>query len=129
MLLASRGGLAHLCFRAHVGIRGVQHSGFPAGYQLILANSLTRSEKSAEERRMFNRGIFAYRFAFLALKEAMRELGLPDAVIAETESLGDLHTGRLDAATLYRLILRLPPQRVLQADSRDFGALPLVSAP
>lgn len=28
-----------------------------------------------------------------------------------------------------RLILRLPPQRVLQADSRDFGALPLVSAP
>lgn len=28
-----------------------------------------------------------------------------------------------------RLILRLPPQRVLQADSRDFGALSLVSAP
>lgn len=28
-----------------------------------------------------------------------------------------------------RLILRLPPQRVPNADSRDFGALPLVSAP
>ena len=28
-----------------------------------------------------------------------------------------------------RLILRLPPHRVLQSDSRDFGALPLVSAP
>ncbi|WP_394560583.1 YbaY family lipoprotein [Aquipseudomonas alcaligenes] len=28
-----------------------------------------------------------------------------------------------------RLILRLPPQRVTQADSRDFGALALVSAP
>lgn len=28
-----------------------------------------------------------------------------------------------------RLILRLPPQRVALADDRDFGALPLVSAP
>jgi uncharacterized lipoprotein YbaY len=28
-----------------------------------------------------------------------------------------------------RLILRLPPQRILRADSRDFGALSLVSAP
>ncbi|MEO4045532.1 YbaY family lipoprotein [Pseudomonas sp. CAU 1711] len=28
-----------------------------------------------------------------------------------------------------RLIQRLPPQRVLHADSRDFGALPLVKAP
>jgi uncharacterized lipoprotein YbaY len=28
-----------------------------------------------------------------------------------------------------RLILRLPPQRVTMADSRDFGALSLVSAP
>lgn len=28
-----------------------------------------------------------------------------------------------------RLILRLPPQRIIQAASRDLGALPLVSAP
>ena len=28
-----------------------------------------------------------------------------------------------------RLILRLPPQRVTQADSRDFGAMSLVGAP
>lgn len=28
-----------------------------------------------------------------------------------------------------RLILRLPPRLITQADSRDFGALPLVSAP
>lgn len=108
MLLGSRDGLVHLCFRAPVGIRDVRLSAFPDNCQLILANSLTRSEKSAEERLLFNRGVFAYRFAFLALKEAMRELGLPERLIAETDSLGDLHTGRLDGETLYRLLLRLP---------------------
>jgi hypothetical protein len=108
MLLGTREGLAHLRFRAPFGVREVRYSAFPAGYHLLLANSQTRSEKSAEERLLFNRGIFAYRFAFLALKEAMAELGLPSGVIQETECLGDLHTGRLAEADLYRLLLRLP---------------------
>lgn len=108
ILLGSAAGLVHLCFRAPVGIRDVRHSAFPSGYQLIVANSQTRSEKSAEERLLFNRGIFAYRFAFLALKEAMQALGLSRELIAETGSLGDLHTGRLSSADLYRLVLQLP---------------------
>lgn len=108
MLLGTREGLTHLCFRAPVGIRGIRYSRFPAGYQLIVANSQTRSEKSAEERLLFNRGIFAYRFAFLALKEEMRALGIPDERIRETESLGDIHTGRLSPTDIYRLVLRLP---------------------
>lgn len=108
ILLGSAAGLVHLCFRAPVGIRDAHYSSFPAGYQLIVANSQARSEKSAEERLLFNGGIFAYRFAFLALKEAMQELGLPPELLSATESLGDLHTGRLSAADLYRLILRVP---------------------
>jgi len=108
MLLGKRAGLTHLCFEAPVAVRGVRYSPFPAAYQLIMANSQTRSEKSAEERRLFNRGIFAYRFAFLALKEAMKSLALPAALIEETHCLGDLHTGRLDEADLYRLLLQLP---------------------
>jgi hypothetical protein len=100
--------LAHLCFRAPFGVRGARYSPFPAEYQLVLCNSLTRSEKSAEERLLFNRGIFAYRFAFLALREAMHDLGMDTALIAETESLGDAHVGRIAPADLYRLLLRLP---------------------
>jgi len=108
ILLGSSDGLVHLCFRAPVGIRDIRYSGFPEGYQLIVANSQTRSEKSAEERLLFNAGIFAYRFAFLALKQAMRDLGLPADTVRETASLGDVHTGRIPPETLYRLLLRLP---------------------
>jgi N-acetylgalactosamine kinase len=108
ILLGHRDGLVHLCFRAPVGIRDVRYSGFPEGYQLLVANSQTRSEKSAEERLMFNRGVFAYRFAFLALRAAMRDLGIADDVIAGTESLGDLNIGRVELGTLYQLLMRLP---------------------
>jgi hypothetical protein len=101
ILLGSPDGLVHLCFRAPVGIRDVLYSRFPDEYQLIVANSQTRSEKSAEERLLFNGGIFAYRFGFLALREAMRDLGMPEALIAGTESLGDLHTDRVSTADLY----------------------------
>jgi N-acetylgalactosamine kinase len=108
ILLGSREGLTHLRFDAPVAVRDQRRSRFPAGYQLILANSQTRSEKSAEERLLFNRGIFAYKFAFLALREAMSTLGLPASVIEETHCLGDLHTGRIAEADLYRLVLQLP---------------------
>lgn len=108
ILLGSRAGLTHLCFRAPFGIRGVRLSSFPAGYQLIVANSQTRSEKSAEERVMFNRGIFAYRFAFLALRDAMRNNGFRRELVAETACLGDIHSGRIPQPELYRLICALP---------------------
>jgi N-acetylgalactosamine kinase len=108
ILLGTRSGLTHLCFRAPFGIRGVRHSAFPVDHELIVANSQTRSEKSAEEKLLFNRGIFAYRFAFLALKQQMEAIGLPLPLIEETASLGDLHAGRLAQADLYRLIRGLP---------------------
>jgi galactokinase len=105
MLLGSREGLVHLCFRAPFGIRGVRFSRFPSGYELIVANSQTRSEKSAEQKLLFNQGIFAFRFAFAALKAELPALGLDPR---EVTCLGDLHTGRLTQTDLYRLLLRLP---------------------
>ncbi|MBI3910523.1 MAG: hypothetical protein HY320_06250 [Armatimonadetes bacterium] len=113
MLLGRRAGLTHICFAPPFDIRAVRPSPFPEDCQLILVNSRHRSEKSAEERLLFNRGVFAYRFAFRALKDALEryapELGIGPAVGAAIQCLGDFHTGRLPAAVIYRL-LRLVPQ-------------------
>jgi N-acetylgalactosamine kinase len=107
MLLGTRRGLAHLCFTAPVGVRGVRYSPFPSGYRLVLCNSLTRSYKSAAQKLLFNTGIFAYRFAYLALRDAMAEAGCSAELLRDTTCLGDLHAGRLSSAELYRLLLRL----------------------
>ncbi|MBM3460264.1 MAG: hypothetical protein FJX77_17225, partial [Armatimonadetes bacterium] len=119
ILLGRRGQMAHLRFEAPVGVKDVRYSRFPAGYELIVANSQTRSDKGAEERLLFNRGVFAYRFAFLALKDAMVRLGMPAELIAETACLGDLHRHRLTEAELYRLVLELP----VNISSRELAAL------
>lgn len=120
ILLGSREGLTHFRFDAPVAVRDLKRSRFPAGYQLILANSQTRSEKSAEERLLFNRGIFAYKFAFLALHRAMSTLGLPQSVIDGTHCLGDLHSGRIAEADLYRLLLQIPDYATAGELARQF---------
>jgi N-acetylgalactosamine kinase len=108
MLLGRRDGLTHLRFRPPFAVRDVRWSRFPPGYTLVAANSQMRSEKSAGERLLFNRGIFAYRFAFLALQEELRGAGIVPEQAEATESLGDLHEGRFPLEALYRLVLRLP---------------------
>jgi galactokinase len=104
MLLGRREGLVHLRFTPPFAVREQRLSRFPDAYELILANSGVRSEKSAEERLLFNRGIFAYRFAYLALR---KELGL-NGHHPSVGCLGDLHTGSHSLADLYRLLSRLP---------------------
>lgn len=104
MLLGRRDGLVHLRFRPPFQVRETRYSPFPKGYELLLSNSGIRSEKSAEERLLFNRGIFAYRFAFMALRDALGDAA--DGI----GCLGALHTGRLPAPDLIRLLLRLPEQ-------------------
>lgn len=121
MLLGHRAGLTHLCFWPPFGIRGILHSVFPAGHQLVLANSGRRSEKSGSERLFFNRGVFAYRFAFLALQDALRELAGTAAVDPETlegiTCLGDLQSERVPLSLIYEMLLRLP-ERISPADLR-----------
>src|SRR5207302_1530718 len=89
---------------------------------LILANSGRRSEKSAAERLHFNRGIFAYRFAFLALRDALRALAAAGHVsmqdVQETTCLGDIQTERFSLALIYDLLLSLP-ERASPASLRE----------
>lgn len=103
MLLGRRDGLVHLRFRPPFEVKEIRTSAFPDGYELILANSGVRSEKSAEERLHFNRGIFAYRFAFLALQAEVASNGG-----GPVECLGDLSGSRFSPARLYELLGRLP---------------------
>src|SRR5207248_7813763 len=97
-------------------------SPFPASHQLILANSLRQAEKGGAQRVFFNRGVFAYRFAFLALQRALREkgpaLGIADELIEETTCLGDVRTERFSLETIYRLLLSLP-ERIAPAALRQ----------
>jgi hypothetical protein len=114
MLHGHRAGLTHLCFRPPVGVRGVLYSAFPPGFQLILANSQRRAEKSGSERIFFNRGVFAYRFAFLALHDALRKmgprLGIPEEEVEDTTYLADISTERFNLPIVYRLLMSLPEQ-------------------
>lgn len=103
MLLGRREGLVHLRFTPPFEVRDIRPSRFPDGYELILANSGVRSEKSAEERLLFNKGIFAYRFAFLALQGQVGSNGA-----GPVTCLGDLDQSRFSAEYLYRLLIRLP---------------------
>jgi N-acetylgalactosamine kinase len=119
MLLGHRMGLTHLCFRPPFGVRGILYSPFPADHQLILAGSRRRAEKGAGERLFFNRGVFAYRFAFQALHRALSNLaprfGLEEAEVEDTLCLADIHTERFQLWMIYRLLLQVP-ERVRPAD-------------
>src|SRR5262249_5641371 len=81
-----------------------------------------RSEKSGSERLFFNRGIFAYRFAFLALQGALRELaggaGIDAKAVAAVTCLGDLQSERLPLSFIYEMLLRLP-ERISPEELRD----------
>src|SRR5439155_62040 len=126
MLLGHRAGLTHLCFRPPFEVRGVLHSPFPASCQLILANSRRQARKSGAQRHFFNRGVFAYRFAFLALQRALREigpaLGVARQEIEETTCLGDVRTERFKLETIYRLLMSLPERSTPAALREQFPA-------
>src|SRR5207249_6795468 len=62
-----------------------------------------------------------YRFAFMALQQALRELAGPAGIDAETVEavtcLGDLQSGRLPLSLIYEMLLHLP-ERISPADLR-----------
>ncbi len=123
MLLGARDALAHLCFEAPCGVRGVRLSAFPSGWTLLLANSGVQARKSAEEQRHFNRGIFAYRFAYLALRRELERAGVDAALLERTRSLGDIHSGRFDPSLLFRLITSLPDVVAPESLADEFPAV------
>ncbi|MFB3880107.1 MAG: hypothetical protein ACE149_02535 [Armatimonadota bacterium] len=111
MLLGSAEGLVGIRFVPPVTVRESRPMQLPPGYQILIANSCHKAIKNKEERRQFNAGIFAYRFALLYLREAMaahqQALGL-SAQQADIRFLADLNVERFPLSAIYRLLLSLP---------------------
>ncbi|MCX7824008.1 MAG: NTP transferase domain-containing protein [Verrucomicrobiae bacterium] len=125
MLLAGRGEMANIQFTPPFQYRQIRKVAFPGGCQVLLVNSGVRSEKSLEEKLLFNRGVFAYKFAFAELQRLLREhhheLGIPGQVVEETRCLADLNVERLSLAQIYRLLARLPQEVSLHDLQQRYG--------
>lgn len=125
MLLAGRGEMANIQFDPPFQYRQIRKVTFPSGYQLLLANSGVRSEKSLEEKLLFNRGVFAYKFAFAELQRLLQEnhtaLGIPAEAMEATRCLADLNVERLSLEQIYQLLALLPQEASLQELEQRYG--------
>lgn len=112
MLLGQLGRWTNIRFEPPLGVRDVRLAAWPDGYRLWLVNSGVRAEKSSAEKRLFNRGVFAYKFAYAELRRALERhaeaWGIEPAVVAETSRLADFNVERLPLHRLYDLLLELP---------------------
>jgi galactokinase len=111
MLLGSSEGLVGMRFVPPVAVHETRPMRLPPGYQILIANSGQRAIKNKEERRLFNAGIFAYRFALLYLRDALsahgRDLGLPP-MQDEVRFLADVSVEHFPLHVIYRLLLAVP---------------------
>ncbi len=112
MLLGERGRLTNIQFIPPLRFRDLRTVEFPDGYQVLIVNSGMRAEKSSAEKRMFNCGVFAYKFAYhemhRALVEHYSEWGIPSEVLDGTHWLADFNTERMALGRIYELLLTLP---------------------
>jgi len=113
MLLGSRRELVNLAFEPPVGLREVRRCPWPEGARLLLANCGVRSEKSSAEKRLFNQGVFAYKFAFAALYAALTRRCDDAELVAQTHRLADFNVQRLPLELLCELLLDLPERATL----------------
>ncbi|MBI2300197.1 MAG: hypothetical protein HYU66_14840 [Armatimonadetes bacterium] len=131
MLLGERGKMTNIQFIQPLRYRDLRTVGFPPGYQVLIINSGMRSEKSAEQKRMFNRGVFAYKFAYAemhrALVENHKRWGIPPEVVDGTHWLADFNTSRLALPRIYELLLsveqELPMPEVRERYPEQFAQL------
>ena len=127
MLLGSHSGLTGIRFEPPVKVRETRPMPLPSGYQIIIADSCQRAIKSKEERRPFNAGIFAYRFALLYLQQALETRGAELGLSAEhprARFLADISPEQLPLHVIYRLLLDVPevaaPQELLDRYPRVY---------
>ena len=132
MLLSSPDGLVGMRFVPPVTVRDTRPMCLPPGYQILIANSGQQAIKNKEQRRHFNAGIFAYRFALVYLREALaergKELGL-SAADGGVRFLADFSVEKLPLHVIYQLLMAVPESvspRELMArypESYEHGAI------
>jgi len=111
MLLGSSAGLVGMRFTPPVTVRDTRPMCLPPGYQILIANSGQKAIKNKEERRQFNAGIFAYRFALAYLQEAVTALRAELGLSLDSEAvrfLADLSVERFPVHLIYRLLMAVP---------------------
>lgn len=111
MLLGQRNQLTNIQFIPPLRFRDLRTVRFPDGYQVIIVNSGTRAEKGSEAKRMFNRGVFAYKFAYAEMHRALAachgQWGMPSEVVEGTHWLADFNTDRMALSRILELLLHL----------------------
>jgi len=116
MIFGRRGQVAHIGF---FPCRLIRYVPFPAGYDIVIANSLRRAEKSKSEMSAYNQTIAAYGASLLLLKQVLvDELGLCRAELdGMVQQLGDfsLHPPEFPERLLYRA-LKCIPERLSRAE-------------
>jgi len=128
MLLGSGEGLTEMRFLPPVTVKETRAITLSRDYQIIIANSGERAIKNKEERRHFNSGIFAYKFALAFLQDALRslkfELGL-NGEVEKAQFLGDITTEDFPLPAIYRLLRAVPemvsPQEISQRYPESFS--------
>ena len=122
MLLGERGKLTNIQFIPPLRFRDLRTTQFPEGYQVLIVNSGTRAEKSSEQKRQFNGGVFAYKFAFNEMRRVLSEnhaaWGIPSEVVDGTHWLADINVQRMSLDRIYDLLLSLPANMPM-AEVRD----------
>lgn len=127
MLLGSAQGLVSMCFEPPVTVRETRPMCLPPGFQIIIANSGQQAIKNKEERRQFNAGIFAYRFALLYLRDALSVLAEDpdsDSLPHDAGCLGEINIERLPLQVIYRLLRAVPetttPRELIERYSQNY---------
>jgi|WetSurMetagenome_2_1015567.scaffolds.fasta_scaffold49569_2 galactokinase len=130
MLLGSGAGngLTEMRFLPPVTVQETRQIALPEGYQIIIANSGERAIKNKEERRHFNSGIFAYKFALAFLKDALHALGPElnlNGEVEKTRFLGDITTESFSLEAIFRLLRAVPemvsPREIEQRYPESFA--------
>lgn len=101
MKFGSRGTVAHLGFFPFGFHRAIR---FPAGYQLLIANSHIKAQKSSGAKDLFNQRVASYEFGLMLLKQRYPQYA------DRMERLRDVtpqHLGVLPSR-IYEMLLQLP---------------------
>lgn len=100
MLCGRRGHVGHMSFFPS----SVEYYPFPAGYRVVVCNSLKEARKSAGAKSTFNERVATYEIGMMLFKDRFPDLGIRVVHLRDVrpEALG------CSEADIYRVLLALP---------------------